>query len=103
MHPQRDGRYYIGVSPGAEDRPPAALAPLIALAPLTALADLAEAHGSTRVRISPYQKLIVLDVSPARWSRSAAAWTGSGSPPGPACPVTGAGDGAALSFAAFGC
>ena len=33
---------------------------------LTALADLAEAHGSTRVRTTPYQKLVVLDVAPDR-------------------------------------
>ena len=58
VHPQRDGRYYIGVSPAAEDAAP--------LTGLTALADLAEAHGSTRVRITPYQKLIVLDVSPGQ-------------------------------------
>lgn len=54
VHPQRDGRYYIGVGP------------CLGGAPLTALADLAEAHGSTRVRITPYQKLIVLDVPPGR-------------------------------------
>jgi len=54
VHPQRDGRCYIGVTPGA-DR-----------APLTALAALAEAHGSTRLRITPYQKLIVLDIPPPR-------------------------------------
>jgi sulfite reductase (ferredoxin) len=33
---------------------------------LTALADLAEAHGSTRVRTTPFQKLVVLDVAPDR-------------------------------------
>jgi sulfite reductase (ferredoxin) len=52
VHPQRDGRYYVGVGP------------CTAGWPLTDLADLAEAHGSTRVRITPYQKLIVLDVPP---------------------------------------
>lgn len=60
VHPQRDGRYYIGVSP-AEDA-----VPRRDLARLPALADLAEAHGSTRVRITPYRKPIVLDISPGQ-------------------------------------
>lgn len=54
VHAQRDGRCYVGVTPGAGG------------ALLVALADLAEAHGSTRVRITPYQKLIVLDIPPSR-------------------------------------
>ncbi|HEY2240285.1 MAG TPA: hypothetical protein VGI21_15915 [Streptosporangiaceae bacterium] len=61
VHPQRDGRYYIGVSPAAEGE-----APPHDRARLTALADLAGAHGSTRVRLTPYRKPIVLDISPGQ-------------------------------------
>ncbi|HEY1821195.1 MAG TPA: nitrite/sulfite reductase [Trebonia sp.] len=57
VHLQRDGRCYVGVTPsGARARG----------STLTGLADLAEAHGSTRVRATPYQKLIVLDIPPGR-------------------------------------
>jgi sulfite reductase (ferredoxin) len=54
VHAQRDGRCYVGVTPATSGPS------------LTALADLAEAHGSARVRITPYQKLVVLDVPPGR-------------------------------------
>ena len=53
VHRQRDGRYYVGFAPrvGRVDG-----------ATLTKIADLAEAHGSGRVRTTAEQKMIVLDV-----------------------------------------
>ncbi|NUT36046.1 MAG: nitrite/sulfite reductase [Hamadaea sp.] len=53
-HRQRDGRFYVGAS---------AVVGRISGAALHALADVAEAHGSTRVRLTPHQKLLVLDVA----------------------------------------
>jgi sulfite reductase (ferredoxin) len=53
VHRQRDGRFYVGFAPrvGRVDG-----------ATLTKIADLAEAHGSGRVRTTVEQKMIVLDV-----------------------------------------
>ncbi len=83
---QKDGRSYVGVAPtvGRVDG-----------ATLTRLADIAESHGSRRVRTTPYQKLLVLDVEqdrvesivdaldaiglsarPSNWRRSTMACTG---------------------------
>ncbi len=53
VHRQRDGRYYVGVAP---------VAGRVSGTTLASLADIAEAHGSGRVRTTPYQKLVVLDV-----------------------------------------
>jgi sulfite reductase (ferredoxin) len=53
VHPQNDGRFFVGVAP---------VAGRVSGAILSQVADLAEAHGSGRVRITPYQKLLVLDV-----------------------------------------
>ncbi len=52
-HRQRDGRYYIGATPtvGRVSGPM-----------LTELAKTLEAHGSSRLRLTPHQKLVVLDV-----------------------------------------
>ncbi|MBA2559424.1 MAG: nitrite/sulfite reductase, partial [Propionibacteriales bacterium] len=55
VHEQADGRMYVGVSPTVGR---------ISGTTLTKLADVAEAHGSARVRTTPYQKLIILDVKP---------------------------------------
>ncbi|WP_166354006.1 nitrite/sulfite reductase [Phytoactinopolyspora limicola] len=55
VHQQKDGRFYVGVAP---------LVGRVSGATLATLADVAEAHGSTRVRLTPYQKLVVLDVDP---------------------------------------
>ncbi|MGW0843696.1 nitrite/sulfite reductase [Streptomyces sp. NPDC002787] len=54
VHPQNDGRYYVGFAPrvGRVDG-----------TTLTKIADLAEAHGSGRVRTTVEQKMIVLDVT----------------------------------------
>jgi len=53
VHEQKDGRFYVGAAPyvGRVSGPT-----------LVAVADLAESAGSTRVRLTPYQKLLVLDV-----------------------------------------
>ncbi|WP_026189321.1 nitrite/sulfite reductase [Salinispora mooreana] len=57
VHEQRDGRNYVGA---------AATVGRVSGSQLTRLADVAEAHGSDRVRLTPYQKLLVLDVPPDR-------------------------------------
>ena len=63
MHRQKDGRFYVGFAPrvGRVDG-----------ATLTKIADLAEAHGSGRLRTTVEQKMIVLDVDArtrsTRWS-----------------------------------
>ncbi|CAL9632868.1 sulfite reductase SirA [Streptomyces sp. enrichment culture] len=53
VHRQKDGRYYVGFAPrvGRVDG-----------TVLTKVADLAEAHGSQRVRTTVEQKMIILDV-----------------------------------------
>jgi sulfite reductase (ferredoxin) len=55
VHEQADGRRYVGVAP---------LAGRISGSTLHRVADIAEAHGSGRVRLTPYQKLLVLDLAP---------------------------------------
>jgi len=57
VHPQRDGRFYVGA---------AAVAGRVSGTILSQVADIAEAHGSGRVSITPYQKLLVLDVEASR-------------------------------------
>ncbi|HEY7223249.1 MAG TPA: nitrite/sulfite reductase [Micromonosporaceae bacterium] len=56
VHRQADGRRYVGVAP---------LAGRVSGTLLGQVADIAERHGSTRVRLTPYQKLVVLDVEPS--------------------------------------
>jgi sulfite reductase (ferredoxin) len=53
VHEQKDGRHYVGFAPrvGRVDG-----------SKLTKIADLAESHGSGRVRTTAEQKMIVLDV-----------------------------------------
>jgi sulfite reductase (ferredoxin) len=53
VHRQRDGRYYVGLAPTVGR---------VSGTVLARLADIAEAHGSHRVRTTPHQKLLVLDV-----------------------------------------
>lgn len=53
VHRQKDGRFYVGAAP---------LVGRVSGTVLTGLADLAEAQGSHRVRTTPHQKLLVLDV-----------------------------------------
>ena len=57
VHEQKDGRFYIGAAP---------VVGRVSGTTLLALADLVEAHGSSRVRLTPYQKLLVLDVEAPR-------------------------------------
>jgi len=53
VHRQRDGRYYVGLAPTVGR---------VSGTTLVRLAEVAEAHGSRRVRTTPHQKLVVLDV-----------------------------------------
>jgi sulfite reductase (ferredoxin) len=53
VHQQKDGKFYIGAAP---------LVGRVSGSKLLELADLVEAHGSSRVRLTPYQKLLVLDI-----------------------------------------
>jgi sulfite reductase (ferredoxin) len=53
VHAQVDGRYYVGVAP---------LAGRVSGTVLGQVADVAQRYGSGRVRLTPYQKLLVLDI-----------------------------------------
>ncbi|UFU05935.1 nitrite/sulfite reductase [Ruania halotolerans] len=53
VHAQKDGRYYVGAAPYVGR---------VSGSILTAVAELAESVGSQRVRLTPHQKLLVLDV-----------------------------------------
>lgn len=83
---QRDGRYVVGAAP---------VAGRVSGTLLGHLADVAEAHGSNRIRTTPHQKLLVLDVAedqlesvvtelggigldarPSQWRRNTMACTG---------------------------
>ncbi|MDX6665059.1 MAG: hypothetical protein QOG68_1265, partial [Solirubrobacteraceae bacterium] len=86
VHKQKDGLNYVGVAPAAGR---------VSGAALVALADAAEKAGSRRVRLTPQQKIVVLDVpdraltglradldalglqaDPSPWRRSTMACTG---------------------------
>ena len=86
VHRQHDGKFYIGV---------AAAAGRVCGTTLVDVAKVVERAGSTRVRLTPYQKLVVLDVArpevdglvaelnrlglradPSPWRRSVMACTG---------------------------
>ncbi len=86
VHPQVDGRFYVGLAP---------VAGRISGTTLAKLVDIAESHGSSRVRTTAYQKLVILDVPqqqveslvqaaddiglsarPSNWRRSTMACTG---------------------------
>jgi len=53
VHEQNDGKFYIGLT---------APAGRVSGTSLIALADLVESHGSTRLRTTPHQKIIALDI-----------------------------------------
>jgi len=53
IHRQKDGRYYIGVTP---------IVGRVSGPTLAKLADVVEAHGSRRLRTTPHQKLVILDI-----------------------------------------
>jgi sulfite reductase (ferredoxin) len=86
VHRQHDGRFYIGLAP---------MAGRVSGATLVDVAKAVERAGSARVRLTPYQKLVVLDVAepevdglvaelgqlglradPTPWRRSVMACTG---------------------------
>ncbi|MDP9417663.1 MAG: nitrite/sulfite reductase, partial [Actinomycetota bacterium] len=54
VHRQRDGAYYVGAAPTAGR---------VSGTTLLQLADVVEGHGSHRVRTTPHQKLLVLDIA----------------------------------------
>ncbi|WP_040158178.1 nitrite/sulfite reductase [Nigerium massiliense] len=56
VHDQKDGRKYVGFAPTVGR---------VSGETLTALAEAAEAAGSQRIRLTPHQKVLVLDVEPA--------------------------------------
>ena len=56
VHEQKDGNHYVGAAP---------IAGRVSGATLIAVADAAERAGSRRVRFTPLQKLVVLDVAPS--------------------------------------
>jgi sulfite reductase (ferredoxin) len=53
VHAQADGRYYVGVAP---------VAGRVSGTVLAQVADIAARYGTGRVRLTPYQKLLVLDL-----------------------------------------
>ncbi|GAA0629211.1 nitrite/sulfite reductase [Kutzneria viridogrisea] len=86
VHKQRDGRYYVGAAP---------IAGRVSGSVLVEVAKAAERAGSARIRLTPQQKLVVLDVaesdvdalsadlakvglhsSPSPWRRATMACTG---------------------------
>ncbi|MFI2709691.1 nitrite/sulfite reductase [Micromonospora sp. NPDC018662] len=69
VHPQRDGANYVGAAP---------VVGRVSGTQLAELADVVEAHGSDRVRLTPYQKLLVLDVAPERTEELVTALRGIG-------------------------
>jgi sulfite reductase (ferredoxin) len=54
IHPQRDGRCYVGAAPTVGR---------VSGTILAQVADLAEQYGSGRIRLTPHQKLVILDVA----------------------------------------
>ncbi|WP_341717459.1 nitrite/sulfite reductase [Micromonospora sp. FIMYZ51] len=69
VHTQRDGRHYVGAAP---------VVGRVSGSQLAQLADVVEAHGSGRVRLTPYQKLLVLDVPAERTESLVTALRGIG-------------------------
>ena len=74
VHPQRDGRVWVGV---------AAIGGRVNGEILATVADAAEAAGSRRIRLTPHQKLLVLDVEPDRAEGLIATLDGLGLPARP--------------------
>ena len=56
VNQQKDGLFYVGVAP---------LVGRVSGSLLGKIADVAEDHGSRRIRTTPHQKLVVLDIAPA--------------------------------------
>lgn len=53
IHRQKDGRFYVGATP---------IVGRVSGTTLARLADLIEEHGSTRLRTTPHQKVVILDI-----------------------------------------
>ncbi|MBM7829953.1 sulfite reductase (ferredoxin) [Agromyces cerinus] len=53
VHRQKDGRFYVGATP---------IVGRVSGPTLAKLSELIEAHGSSRLRTTPHQKLVILDV-----------------------------------------
>lgn len=69
VYEQHDGRYYVGATP---------VAGRVSGTMLAQLADVAQAHGSGRLRLTAYQKVLVLDVPPEQTDPLAAELAGLG-------------------------
>ncbi|MFI7077966.1 nitrite/sulfite reductase [Micromonospora sp. NPDC049903] len=69
VHAQRDGRNYVGATP---------VVGRVSGTQLAQLADVVEAHGSGRISLTPYQKLLVLDVPQERTDSLVTALRGIG-------------------------
>jgi sulfite reductase (ferredoxin) len=74
VHRQADGRYYIGAAP---------LVGRVSGTLLSGLADIAERYGSGRIRTTPMQKLLVLDVPKSEVAAAVAALADLGLSAGP--------------------
>jgi sulfite reductase (ferredoxin) len=74
VHAQKDGRFYVGATP---------VVGRVNGTTLAKLADIVSDHGSDRVRLTPYQKLLVLDVAEDRVESLAAALDAIGLSPRP--------------------
>ncbi|WP_285136494.1 nitrite/sulfite reductase [Microbacterium sp. lyk4-40-TSB-66] len=57
IHRQKDGRFYVGATP---------IVGRVSGTTLARLADLIEEHGSTRLRTTPHQKVVILDIAEDR-------------------------------------
>ncbi|HWH27310.1 MAG TPA: nitrite/sulfite reductase [Pseudolysinimonas sp.] len=64
VHKQKDGRFYIGVTP---------FVGRVSGSTLLKVADILEANGSQRIRTTPHQKLVVLDIPQDRVEATIAA------------------------------
>jgi len=57
VHAQKDGRFYVGINPTVGR---------VSGSTLTKIADIADAHGSERIRTTTDQGLVILDIEPDR-------------------------------------
>jgi len=74
VYPQRDGHYYVGFAPTVGR---------LSADSLDVIADLAARYGSGRVRTTAEQKMVILDVPPARTGELVAGLAEAGLPANP--------------------
>ena len=74
VHEQKDGNFYIGIAP---------IAGRISGTKLVELADLMEQYGVAGARLTPYQKIVLIGVTPDQVEPLAAALDGIGLPARP--------------------